>query len=92
VRLQGRAQPDVELYIPLPATSYAAVAEILQILPDQVESQAAVVALLQMYCLLYRIETDKEPNAASYLVTNAVFILGFFTLALLLGEHSTSHN
>jgi hypothetical protein len=39
-----------------------------------------------MYCLLYRIETGKEPNVASYLVTNAVFILGFFTLALLLGE------
>lgn len=46
---------------------------------------AAVV--LQMYCLLYRIETGKEPNVASYLVTNAVFVLGFFTLALLLGEH-----
>jgi hypothetical protein len=46
-----------------------------------------------MYCLLYRIETGKEPNVASYLVTNAVFILGFFTLALLLGEqqqHSSS--
>jgi hypothetical protein len=46
-----------------------------------------------MYCLLYRIETGKEPNVASYLVTNAVFILGFFTLALLLGEtnKTTTH-
>ncbi|WIA33494.1 hypothetical protein OEZ86_006620 [Tetradesmus obliquus] len=42
-------------------------------------------ALYKMYCLLYRIETGKEPNVASYLVTNAVFVLGFFTLALLLG-------
>jgi hypothetical protein len=41
-----------------------------------------------MYCLLYRIETGKEPNLASYLVTNAVFILGFFTLALLLGKQT----
>eukprot|EP00878_Enallax_costatus_P026839 GHUV01028842.1.p1 GENE.GHUV01028842.1~~GHUV01028842.1.p1 ORF type:complete len:288 (+),score=92.01 GHUV01028842.1:34-897(+) len=43
-------------------------------------------ALYKMYCLLYRVEAGQEPNIASYLVTNAVFMLGFFTLALLLGE------
>jgi hypothetical protein len=39
-----------------------------------------------MYCLLVRVEGGPEPNLASYLVTNAVFLVGFFTLAVLLGE------
>lgn len=39
-----------------------------------------------MYCLLIRVEAGPEPNAMSYLVTNIVFLVGFFTLAVLLGE------
>lgn len=40
----------------------------------------------QMYCLLIRVEAGPEPNRWSYLVTNIVFLVGFFTLAVLLGE------
>lgn len=39
----------------------------------------------QMYCLLIRVEAGPEPNLLSYLVTNLVFLIGFFTLAVLLG-------
>lgn len=42
--------------------------------------------ILQMYCLLIRVEAGPEPNFCSYLVTNIVFLVGFFTLAVLLGE------
>jgi len=41
---------------------------------------------VQMYCLLIRVEAGPEPNVMSYLVTNIVFLVGFFTLAVLLGE------
>jgi hypothetical protein len=51
---------------------------------------ACVTAVLQMYCLLVRVEAGPEPNLASYLVTNAVFLVGFFTLAVLLGECDTT--
>lgn len=41
-----------------------------------------------MYCLLIRVEAGPEPNFWSYLVTNIVFLVGFFTLAVLLGEYT----
>jgi hypothetical protein len=42
-----------------------------------------------MYCLLIRVEAGPEPNFWSYLVTNIVFLVGFFTLAVLLGKQQT---
>lgn len=53
------------------------------------------LACAQMYCLLIRVEAGAEPNLRSYLVTHGVFLIGFFTLAVLLGEcgqatHSTA--
>lgn len=43
--------------------------------------------MAQMYCLLIRVDcSGPEPNMWSYLVTHAVFFVGFFTLAVLLGE------
>jgi hypothetical protein len=47
---------------------------------------------VQMYCLLIRVEAGPEPNLWSYLVTNIVFLVGFFTLAVLLGEQQTPHH
>jgi hypothetical protein len=48
----------------------------------------ALVAAAQMCCLLIRKDPAPEPNFASYLVANVTFLTGFFTLAVLLGEHS----
>lgn len=47
------------------------------------------VCCVQMYCLLIRVEAGPEPNFWSYLVTNIVFLVGFFTLAVLLGKQQT---
>lgn len=58
---------------------------ILLDLPDPVLTCPVLPA--QMYCLLIRVDfSGPEPNLWSYFVTHAVFFIGFFTLAVLLGE------
>lgn len=43
-----------------------------------------------MCCLLIRRDPAPEPNLRSYLVANLTFLVGFFTLAVLLGEAQDS--